>query len=412
MRQVLLPAVLLVLLVSCKKTKDPDPIPNNKALKWAKTLGGSEYDMANSVIQLQAGDYVMAGTTRSTDGDITGNRVGYDAWLAKTDVNGNKTWSMTFGESNDDYANGVASTPDGGFLIAGYTFVNYQNYAWIIKTDANGNQQWQKSLNQSTDSKATYILPNGDGSYIIVGYITTNAAQDGWVTKVDATGNIAWSKTYGGSGEDQFTSAIKTNDGYILTGYSKSSDGSMARNRGNFDGWIMKIDQSGNKVWTTNFGGSSEDYLKSIASAGDGGFIVAGYTKSTDGDIPLNRGGYDEWLIKIDASGSKQWIKTFGGLNEEYITNIVSTGDGSFLTVGYTNSTTWDVLRVNNDFGGWMIKIDGNGNKTASSTYGTDRFDDFTNSLIPTQDGGYLMGGYSYANGKGYDGWLVKIDKL
>jgi hypothetical protein len=412
MARILLSIALLVLIISCKKTNNPPPIENNKALKWAKTFGGSEYDMVNSVIQISAGDYVFAGSTRSTDGDVPGNRIGYDAWLTKTDVNGNKIWSVTFGGNNDDYANGVAATPDGGFLVTGYTYNTSQNSSWIAKTDANGNQQWQKTLNQGVDSKALSILSNGDATFLVIGYTTTGSAQDGMVTKIDANGNIVWNKTYGGSSEDYFTSAIKTGDGFILTGYSKSSDGSMLRNKGNYDGWIMKIDQSGNKVWSATYGGSNEDYLKSIASAGENSYVVAGYSKSSDGDISLNKGGYDEWVMKIDGAGNKQWVKTFGGMNEEYITNIVGTTDGGFITIGYTNSTTGDVYRANNDFGGWMIKIDANGNKTAASTYGNDKVDDFTNSLIPTQDGGYMMGGYTFINGKGFDGWLVKIDNL
>jgi hypothetical protein len=411
MHRILIVATLAVLFTSCKKANNPEPIENNKALKWAKTFGGSEYDMSNSIIQLSSGDYVFAGTTRSQDGDITGNRVGYDAWLGKTDVNGNKTWSVTFGGNDDDYANGVAATPDGGFLLAGYTFGNSQSSSWILKTDANGNQQWQKKLNEGTDSKALSILSNGDATFLVLGY-TTGAALDGMVTKVDASGNIIWTKLYGGSSDDYFTSAVKTTDGYILTGYTKSNDGAVLQNKGSFDGWIMKIDQSGNKVWSINYGGSGEDYIKSIVAAGDGGYVVAGYTKSSNGDIATNKGGTDEWIMKIDGSGNKQWAKTYGGLNDEYITNIVASRDGGFITVGYTNSTTGDVVRSTNDFGGWMIKIDANGNKTAASTYGNDKVDDFTNTLIPTQDGGYMMGGYTFVNGRGYDGWMVKIDNL
>jgi len=171
MRHILFATAFILFLTSCKKTKKPTPIENNKALKWAKTFGGSEYDMINSVIQLSSGDYVFAGATRSTDGDIPGARVGYDAWLAKTDVNGNKTWSVAFGGNNDDYVNGVAATPDGGFLLTGYTFGNSQNSSWIIKTDANGVQQWQKALNQGADSKAFSILNNGDATFLITGYV-------------------------------------------------------------------------------------------------------------------------------------------------------------------------------------------------------------------------------------------------
>ena len=413
MRQILLPVALVAFLFSCKKNSEeakPEPIENNKAVSWIKTFGGSEYDFTNSIVQLSGGDYVMAGATRSVDGDITGNRVGFDSWVAKVDAGGNKVWSKTFGANNDDYANAVTSCPDGGFIVTGYTFLNNQNFAWALKTDAYGTQVWQKNLNPSVNSKPFAILPAGDGTYLVVGY-TTEASQDGWVTKIDVNGNIAWTKIYGGTGEDYLTSIIKVNDGFVLTGYSNSTDAQL-RTQGSFDGWILKVDESGNKLWSNTFGGSDEDYLKSIVASGDGGYLAAGYSKSKNGDIPKNQGGYDEWVIKVDASGNKQWVKTFGGWNEEYITNIVSTGDGSFITVGYTNSTTGDVYRVNNDFGGWMIKIDGNGNKTAASTYGTDRLDDFTNTLIKTQDGGYMMGGYTFVNGKGYDGWLVKIDRL
>jgi len=411
MRQIFIVACVAVLFASCKKANNPEPIENNKAVKWTKTFGGSDYDMSNSIIQLSSGDYVFAGATRSKDGDITGNRVGYDAWLGKTDVNGNKTWSVTFGGNDDDYANSVAATPDGGFLLAGYTFGNSQNSSWILKTDASGNQQWQKKLNEGTNSQAVSILSNEDATFLVLGY-TTGAGLDGLVTKVDANGNILWVKLYGGSGDDYFTSAVKTTDGFILTGYTKSSDGVLQQNRGNFDGWIMKIDQSGNKVWSMNYGGQGEDYLKSIVAAGDGGYVAAGYTKSTNGDIPTNKGGSDEWLIKIDGSGNKQWVKTYGGFNDEYITNIVASRDGGFITVGYTNSTTGDVYRTSNDFGGWMIKVDANGNKTAASTYGTDKLDDFTNTLIPTQDGGYILGGYTFTTTRGVDGWLVKIDNF
>lgn len=412
MRPIVLSTIIVAIICSCSKGKEakPDPIENNKAVSWAKAYGGSEYDFANSVVQLSSGGYIMAGATRSVDGDISGNRVGFDSWVIKVDINGNKIWSKTFGGNNDDYATSVAACPDGGFILTGYTYVTNQNFAWAKKIDAYGTLVWERNLNQSSNSKPYAILPCGDGAYLVTGY-TSDALQDGWVAKIDVNGNTLWSKLYGGPGEDYLTSVIKVNDGFVLSGYSNSPD-MRSKNRGSYDGWILKIDPLGNKIWENSFGGGDEDYLKSVAASGDGGYIAAGYTKSRDGDIPKNQGGYDEWVIKVDASGNKQWVKTFGGWNDEYITNIISTTDGSFITIGYTNSTTGDVYRLNNDFGGWLIKIDGSGNKTASSTYGTDRLDDFTNTLITTQDGGYMMAGYTFVNGRGYDGWLVKIDKL
>ena len=177
----------------------------------------------------------------------------------------------------------------------------------------------------------------------------------------------------------------------------------------------MRIDASGNKLWSRNFGGSSDDYLNGIIKTSDGGIIAAGNTKSSDGDISLNHGSLDEWIVKLDASGNKSWIKTYGGGNEEYITSIAPSvnNDGGFLTLGYTNSTTGDVFRPNNNYSGWLMRFDSDGNKKGASTYGhTSLYDDKTNALITTQDGGYMIGGFTWADGRGYDAWLVKVGEL
>ena len=414
MRYNLFPILLLVcFLVSCKKNKEPDPIPNNKALKWTKSYGGNEYDFGNAVIQLSDGSYVFAGATRSTGAEFPGTRWGWDVWISKVDTAGTKQWYSIFGDNDDNYATGIAATADGGFILTGYTFLNNQNFAWVAKTSSTGTQQWQKSLSTSTDAKALSIIPTNDGNFLITGYSTASAGRDGWVAKISQDGTTIWNKTYGGTGEDQFSSAVKSSDGsFTLSGYTASANGDLTANKGSFDGWIMRIDASGNKVWSSTFGGSDEDYLKSVTLAADGGFVAAGYTKSSNGDITLNKGGYEEWIIKVDATGDKQWLKTYGGFNEEYVFSITPSREGGYITVGYTNSTTGDVVRGDNDFGAWLIKLDPSGNKIDASTYGRNPWDDMANAIIPTQDGGFLMVGNQWVDGKGYEGWLVKIDNF
>jgi hypothetical protein len=417
-RKLLIPLACLCIL-SCTKNKDvkqQEPIANNKALSWVKSFGGTDYDFATSVIQLQSGDYLFAGNTRSTNGDIPGTRWGYDAWLTKVDNTGNKVWSQTYGDQDDDYATSAAATPDGGFILVGYTFVNAVNRAWAIKTDAYGVKSWQKELSASTDAKALAMIPNGDGTYLIAGYTSTSGNRDGWIKKIDAAGNQLWNKNFGGSAEDWFTAIVKNTDGsYSVAGYTNSRDGDIASTKGSFDGWIMRIDASGNKLWSKNFGGSGDDFLNGIIKTPDGGIIAAGNSRSSDGDIATNQGSLDEWIIKLDAAGNKSWIKTYGGGNEEYITSISPTAnnDGGFYTLGYTNSTTGDVFRPNNNYSGWLLKLDSDGNKKGASTYGhTSLYDDKTNALIPTQDGGYMIGGFTWQEGRGYDAWLVKIGDL
>jgi hypothetical protein len=412
MRKISVAAILTIaLFTSCKKD-EVQTIPNNQALKWAQEYGGADYDFASAVIQLPDGSYVYAGNSRSAGTITPTGSSGYDVWLSKTDNNGIKKWSNTYGTSDDEYATGIVRTTDDGFLVTGYRFLNFKNTAFAIKTDSSGTQQWQKNLVQSDDAQATGVVSIGDGSYLVIGYTTTGNGKDGWITKIDNSGNIAWSKTYGGAGDDTFFAIAKSSDGnYILAGSSKSSSGDLTGNKGGVDGWVFKIDGSGNKIWSKSFGGQKDDYFRSIAVADDGSFLVAGYAYSGDGDVGPTKGESDGWFVKLDASGNKQWVKTYGGQNLEYITNVVKTKEGGFLTVGYTNSTDNDVPRKNGDFGGWLIKMDGAGNKVATSTYGGDG-DDRTRDLIQTLDGGYLMVGDTFVPGKGYDAWIVKIDQL
>jgi hypothetical protein len=410
----LAPLALLVWFSSCNgKGNNPPPIPNNKALKWSKTFGGNDYEYATALHQTSSNEYIVAGASRSSGGDIGGTRVGFDVWLAKVDNNGNKIWSNTFGTTDDEYANGVVAAADGGFVVVGYKFVNNQNFAFAIKTDAGGNKVWQKDFAGSNDSKPQAILSSPDGSFIIAGYTTEGAGgKNAWVTKIDIHGNIVWNKTFGGSDEDYAYALTRGSDGgYVLAGATKSTSGDIAGSKGGFDGWIMKIDDGGSKMWSKTYGGSRNDHQRSIAKTSDGGYILAGYSNSSDGDITHHRGGDDEWVLKVDVSGNKQWSTTFGGTNDEYATGVVTTTDGGYMIAGHTNSVNGDAPRIYADWGAWLIKTDASGKLTVTSTYG-DTQEDITNTIINTSDGGYLIGGYTDVATRGYDAWLVKVDAL
>ena len=416
MRQFLLLTLFAVALSACDKNTDEDqPIDNNKAVSWTSSLGGTNYDFGKAVVQIANGNYVMAGTTRSSDGDIPGSRFGYDPWLAQVDTAGNKVWSVAFGTGADEHTDNLVATPDGGFLIVGHVGFNFDttaNQGFIIKAGSTGGEVWRKDFTSSPDSKIMDITATPDGGFVAVGYITKTNGRDGWAFKIDANGNEVWNKNYGGTKEDQLTSVAALNDGsFVLAGHSISADMDVEGNKGNFDGLLIRITNDGTLQWSKTYGGSGKDYLSRIIQTNDGGFLAVGSTTSNNGDISKNRGSFDEWMIKTDAGGNKQWVKTYGGTNDEYVTAVVATNDGGFLTIGYTNSTNYDVTRFSGDFGGWLIKTDANGNKTASSTYGGS-YDDLVDDVIRTQDGGYIIAGQTFSPSKQYDGWLVKIGEL
>lgn len=122
-----------------------------------------------------------------------------------------------------------------------------------------------------------------------------------------------FSKTWGGVKSDFFTAAAVTGDGgYVMAGYSASDDGDFAGNRGSMDMLVVRTDENGNRIWQKSLGGSGFDAPASLLVTADGGTLIAGQTTSADGDVQGQHGNNDFWLVKLDASGNKVWSKAYG----------------------------------------------------------------------------------------------------
>ncbi len=396
---------------------------------WQKALGGSSFDEANSIQQTADGGYIVAGYTWSDDGDVSENNGRYDFWIVKLDSNGNIEWQKALGGSSFDVANSVQQTADGGYIVAGYTAsnngdVNGSEYHggtdfWVVKLDSDGNIKWQKVLGGSNDDEANSVQQTTDGGYIVAGYTESDDGDyDFWVVTLDNSGNIAWQKALGGSDWDVAHSIQQTTDGgYIVAGYTNSNDGDVSGNHGNSDFWVVKLDSNGNIVWQKALGGSSYDEAYSIQQTTDGGYIVAGYTESNDGDVSGSgyHGGYDFWVVKLDSNGNKQWQKALGGSGNDEAYSIQQTTDGGYIVAGYTWSNDGDVSgnHGNDDF--WVVKLDRNGNIVWQKALGGS-FSDGAYSIQQTADGGYIVAGYTWSNDGDVSGshgnddfWVVKL---
>ncbi len=207
---------------------------------WGKTFGGSNNDYTYAIQQTSDGGYILTGYTKSYGAG------GQDAWLIKTDSSGNKLWDRTFGGSFDEYASSVQQTSDGGYILAGYTSsygVGGQD-AWLIKTDSNGNKLWDRTFGGSDDEYASSVQQTSDGGYILAGYTSSYGVggQDAWLIKTDSNGNKLWDRTFGGSDEDYASAVQQTSDGgYILAGATQNSD-----YMSHWDAWLIKTDAEGN----------------------------------------------------------------------------------------------------------------------------------------------------------------------
>ncbi len=216
-----------------------------------------------------------------------------------------------------------------------------------------------------------------------------------------------WDKTIGGSSTDQLRSLIQTSDGgFLLGGYSTSNVSSEKSEdcKGGYDYWVIKLDANKNISWDKTIGGSSYEYLTSMIQTSDGGFLLGGYSISNSSfdKSEDSRGSYDYWIVKLNSNGDKLWDKTLGGIMNDVCNSIILTSDNGYLLAGRSESNI-SVDKSENSKGlsdFWIVKLDINGNKLWDKTIGGNEVDICT-SVCQTEDGGYLLGGESYSNVSG-----------
>ncbi len=347
-------------------------------LIWQRCLGGFSTDEAYSVCQTPDGGYIVAGKTRSTDGDVFGNRGLFDAWVVKLGSGGAIEWQRCIGGSKVDIAWCVQNTQDGGFVIAGETASSDGDItenlgrldALVAKLDAHGEIEWHRIFGGSKDDHALFISPTSDGGYIFAGRTNSNDGDvsgnhgyyDAWIVKLDAHGEIEWQRCLGGSVEEIAYCIRQTADGgYIFAGRTNSNDGDVSGNHGSFDAWVVKLNAQGDIEWQRCLGGSGVDEAYSIQQTSDGGYIVAGRTSSNDGDVSGNHGGNDAWIVKLDAYGKITWQRCLGGSSYDSAKCIQQTSDGGFIACGFTRSSDGDVQSSHGGADAWIVKLDTDG---------------------------------------------------
>jgi len=335
-------------------------------IEWETNLGGSNWEEAFSIQQTTDGGYIITG--------YYGNNAGVDYWIVKLDNTGSLVWETKLGGSIFEEAYSIQQTTDGGYIVAGFSRStdgdvggnNGGHDYWIVKLDNTGSLVWETNLGGSTTDIALSIQQTTDGGYIVAGYSSSTDGDIGgnkggvdyWIVKLDNTGSLVWETNLGGSG-NEYASSIQqtTNGGYIVAGYSRSTDGDVGGNNGDVDYWIVKLDSTGNLVWETNLGGSGSDFANSIQQTTDGGYIIAGSSNSTDGDVGENNGDSDYWIIKSNATGSLVWETNLGGGSTDEANSIQQTTDGGYIVAGYSRSTDGDVGGNNGGRDFWIVKL-------------------------------------------------------
>jgi hypothetical protein len=259
----------------------------NGEMLWDKTFGGVEWDHGNIVLETNDGGFVIV-----ADSDHTGGPSG-KAWLIKTDSEGNLLWDKTFGNVGHNSGSSIDFTSDGGFIIVGSSLVPGETNgydAWLIKTDADGELIWDKKYD-GTDMGSD-VKETDDGGFIVIG--TSNyeyPVSHIWLAKTDSNGEVTWEKQISEFAEDQRGMSVRqtVDGGFIIVAES------LLDNIFGFCPIIIKTDNLGEQEWYHHIIKFGNDVIFSVEQTNDEGFIFTGYnTRILRPDL---------WLIKASADG-------------------------------------------------------------------------------------------------------------
>jgi len=331
----------------------------NGTLAWSHTYGdGNSVMELGTVAVARDGTIVVAGYTDSTSGAIRSSGGGLDAILATFTADGTPEWAKAYGGSGDDWFNavavgsggifavGVTASPDGGFHASAD---NLDGIAASVTMK--GDLNWIKSYGGEGNDYFVGMAMAADGTMAVGGltrsttgdFPMTNDTQDAVLASLRTDGTLAWDKTFGGSSTQTFYAVAAEPDGTIIAaGFSDSPDGTFPAANGNEDGVVVSVTADGTLNWATVVGGDGNDDIESLAITGDGTIIAAGSTSSTDGSFVGNHGGSDAFVVSLSESGSQNWLKCFGGSDDDWFKSVVVAANGNIVAAGSTSSSDGD----------------------------------------------------------------------
>ena len=337
----------------------------------------------------------LSGTAVATDTtDAAGTAVANSTFAANAGELPER-WNETIGGSGDDKFTDAVKV-DGGYLVVGWSNSSSsddEHDGYVAMVDRSGRTTWERTYGGSGVDRVFDVKQVGDG-YLLAGLSSEGSGNwDGWLLKINREGDVQWEQTYGGDGPAVFWSLARSGDSIYAAGYKKDST---------TEAWVMKLDSGGDEVWSKDYDtlrSGTDEYVNSIFTTDDGDLLLTGTIEGGSGTDPA-----DAWVLKLSDTGEREWQKAYGGGAIDKVHDAAAADDGGYVLAGRSASHGDGVQD------GWLLKVDGDGEKQWERTYGTDK-DDALYGVTRDEDGGYVFTGAMNKNSNnGADGWLLRTD--
>ena len=330
----------------------------------------------------------------------------------------------TYGGSSDDLGKTIISTEDGGFLIVGTTTSSDGLFSGIdrgnrdvfaLKLNSDGNQQWVNTYGGSNSDWAMDVIEDSQGNFVITGYNRSDDEQfqgmnrgenDIFLIKISPSGEFILSRTIGGSDEDYgYAITEDPNGGYLIAGSTRSvNDNFSSRSNSSKDAFVVKTDFSGQPQWIENFGGAENDEAYDLTIGPNNQIAVVGTFASGNSDFSgRNPGESGVFLWKLEPNGSFNSLYTFSGSGSDVANSIVTTSDNGFAIAGHTDSDD-NIFQDagNGQSDAFIFKTNSFGNVEWINTYGGSNVDELY-SITESDDGSLISVGHSASSDGDFD---------
>lgn len=307
---------------------------------WTRTLGGSGWDEAWSVLPTLDGGYAVAGWLGRPDTVLA------DVYLIRLDADGDTLWTRTFGGESDNWAASVIQTPDSGYVLCGTSDWD----VYLLCVDQYGDSMWARTFGGSDMDFGVCVVAAPGSGYVVSGVTYSQDQGDVFVIRTDESGQPLWIRNYGGDDYEWAGPVVVTPDsGYLVAGEREvpgplrerlgmaQIDRRSGRRRTSGRDWntdllLLKLSATGDSLWSRTYGDTSREWAAALAAVPEGGYIVAGSTES------FGRGWRDIWLVRCDTSGDTLWTGTYGGDGAEEGRAVQVCTDGGYTIAGWTSS--------------------------------------------------------------------------
>jgi len=370
----------------------------------SRQLARSSNDYAYGVATDSSGNvYVAGGTNGGLDGNTNAGNT--DLFVVKYNSSGTKQWTRQLGSSSRDSANGVATDSSGNVYVTGMTNGGLDGCKnagiedlFVVKYNSSGTKQWTNQLGSSSRDSANDVATDSSGNIYVTGTTyweldgnTSAGKADLFVVKYNSSGTWQWTKQNGTDRYDEARGVATDSSGNVyVTGYTEGGlDGNTSE--GKADLFVVKYNSSGTKQWTKQLGTWDSDFANGVATDSSGNVYVTGSTfRNFDGNT--SAGNADLFVVKYNASGSKQWTRQLGSSSRDYANDVVTDSSGNV----YVTGTTYGGLDGNTSAGNadlFVVKYNSSGSKQWTNQLGTSSTDTANGVTTDSSGNVYVAGG-------------------